>query len=187
MKVSRDQAARNRENVIDAASRLFRARGVEGVGIGEVMRECGLTHGGFYNQFESKDALAAEACAASLAHSAARWRAVVADAKDGDAIAAIAANYLNVRNRDAPETGCALIALGPDAARRGGDLAGAFRDGFEELATILQQAGPDLDRSTALARMAQMVGAMVLARGVADPALSDEILAATRQAAGLPA
>lgn len=185
MKVSRDQAARNREKVIDAASRLFRARGVEGVGIGEVMRTCGLTHGGFYNQFESKEALAAEACAASLATSAARWRALVAEAEDGDAWAAIATNYLSARNRDAPETGCALIALGPDAARRGGAMAGAFRNGFEELTAILQQAGPDMDRQEALARMAQMVGAMVLARGVADPLLSDEILAATRQALGL--
>ncbi|WP_416464105.1 TetR/AcrR family transcriptional regulator [Sphingomonas sp. VDB2] len=187
MKVSRDQAARNREKVIDAASRLFRARGVEGVGIGEVMRECGLTHGGFYNQFESKEALAAEACAASLAASALRWRAVMEAAGQGDAPAAIAGNYLNARNRDAPDTGCALIALGPDAARRGGDLAEAFRNGFEELTAILEQAGPDLSRQDALARMAQMVGAMVLARGVGDPALSDEILAATRRALGLSA
>ncbi|WP_088185666.1 TetR/AcrR family transcriptional regulator [Sphingobium sp. Z007] len=187
MKVSRDQAARNREKVIDAASRLFRARGVDGVGIGEVMRECGLTHGGFYNQFESKEALAAEACAASLATSAVRWRAVAEAAAHGDAPAAIAANYLNPRNRDAPETGCALIALGADAARRGGELADAFRRGFEELATILEQAGPDISRQEALARMAQMVGAMVLARGVHDPALSDEILAATRHALGVPA
>ena len=187
MKVSRDQAARNREKVIDAASRLFRARGVEGVGIGEVMRECGLTHGGFYNQFESKEALAAEACVASLANSASRWRELTAQADGGGARAAIATNYLNARNRDAPETGCALIALGPDAARRGGDLAGAFRDGFETLAAILQQAEPGMERQAALAQMAQMVGAMVLARGVADPALSDEILAATRQALDVPA
>ncbi|NML10191.1 TetR/AcrR family transcriptional regulator [Sphingobium sp. AR-3-1] len=187
MKVSRDQAARNREKVVDAASRLFRARGVEGVGIGEVMRECGLTHGGFYNQFDSKEALAAEACAASLATSAERWRAVAEAAGEGDAPAAIADNYLSPRNRDAPETGCALIALAPDAARRGGDLADAFRHGFEELATILEQSGPDVNRQDALARMAQMVGAMVLARGVGDLALSDEILAATRQALGLPA
>ncbi|QGP78329.1 TetR/AcrR family transcriptional regulator [Sphingobium sp. CAP-1] len=180
MKVSREQAARNREKVLDSASRLFRARGVDGVGIGEVMRECGLTHGGFYNQFESKEALAAEACAASLANSAARWREIVAEAED--APAAIAANYLSVRNRDAPETGCALIALGPDAARRGGDLAGAFRQGFEELVGILQQAMPDGDRDAALARVAQMVGAMVLARGVDDAALSDEIMAAARGA-----
>lgn len=189
MKVSRDQAARNREKVVDAASRLFRARGVDGVGIGEVMRECGLTHGGFYNQFGSKDALVAEACAASLANSTLRWRSVVSEAVagQGDAPTAIAANYLSARNRDAPETGCALIALGPDAARRGGDLAGAFRQGFEELTTILQQSVPDMDRQEALARMAQMVGAMVLARGVADPALSDEILAAARHALDVPA
>lgn len=187
MKVSRDQAARNREKVVDAASRLFRARGVDGVGIGEVMRECGLTHGGFYNQFGSKEALAAEACATSLANSAIRWRTIAAEAGKGDVPTAIAANYLSARNRDAPETGCALIALGPDAARRGGDLAGAFRQGFEELTAILQQSGPDMDRQEALARMAQMVGAMVLARGVADQALSDEILAAARHALDVPA
>lgn len=182
MKVSREQAARNREKVVDTASRLFRARGVEGVGIGEVMRECGLTHGGFYNQFDSKEALAAEACAASLARSVARWREVVTEAGEGDAAKAIAANYLSARNRDAPETGCALIALGPDAARRGGDLGDAFRRGFEELTGILQQSLPDRPREEALARMAQMVGAMVLARGVADMGLSDEILAAVRKA-----
>lgn len=189
MKVSRDQAARNREKVVETASRLFRARGVDGVGIGEVMRECGLTHGGFYNQFGSKDALVAEACAASLVNSAVRWRSIVAEAEVGerDAPTAIAAHYLSARNRDAPETGCALIALGSDAARRGGDLAGAFRQGFEELTAILQQAGSDMDRQEALARMAQMVGAMLLARGVADPALSEEILAAARRALNVPA
>lgn len=181
MKVSREQAARNREAVVETASRLFRARGVDGVGIGEVMRECGLTHGGFYNQFQSKDALVAEACATSLARSAERWRTVVGEAVPGEAAQAIAANYLSARNRDAPETGCALIALGADAARRGGDLADAFRKGFEDLTAILQESDT-MDRDAALARMAQMVGAMVLARGVADPGLSEEILAATRKA-----
>ncbi|SES01809.1 TetR/AcrR family transcriptional regulator [Sphingobium sp. YR768] len=185
MKVSREQAARNRAQVVDTASRLFRARGVEGVAIGEVMRECGLTHGGFYNQFESKEALAAEACAASLEKGVARWHDVVAVAPEEGAAVAIAANYLSPRNRDAPETGCALIALGPDAARRGGDLAKAFRQGLEALTAILQQAGPGMDRQDALARMAQMVGAMVLARGVSNTDLSDEILAATREAMGV--
>jgi TetR/AcrR family transcriptional repressor of nem operon len=179
MKVTREQASRNREMVVETASRLFRAHGVDGVGIGEVMRACGLTHGGFYNQFESKDALAAEACAAALRKSAARWRTVAAEAED--AAAAIADDYLSPRNRDAPETGCALIALGPDAARKGGDLAGAFRQGFAELADILAAEGR-MDRPAALARMAQMVGALVLARAVDDAALSDEILQAARDA-----
>lgn len=182
MKVSREQAERNREKVVDAASRLFRARGVEGVGIGEVMRECGLTHGGFYNQFESKEALAAEACATLLARGAAKWRRLSAE----DGPDAITADYLSARNRDAPETGCALIALGPDAARKGGPLAAAFREGFEDLTAALQNAGI-VDRDAALARMAQLVGTMVLARAVDDPALSEELLAANRRALGVEA
>ncbi|MGC4250176.1 MAG: TetR/AcrR family transcriptional regulator [Sphingobium sp.] len=186
MKVSREQAARNRDKVIDAASRLFRAHGVEGVGINEVMRECGLTHGGFYNQFPSKDALAAEACARSLLRSVERWRDVAAQAGQDEALHAIAADYLSARNRDAPETGCALIALGPDAARRGGDLAGAFREGLEGLAAILEEADPAGGRETALARIAQLTGAMALARGGSDPLLSEEILSAARKSMGLP-
>ncbi|MFC3441370.1 TetR family transcriptional regulator [Sphingobium rhizovicinum] len=186
MKVSREQAARNRETVVDVASRLFRAHGVDGVGVGEVMRESGLTHGGFYNQFESKEALAAEACAAALAKSAVRWRALAEGAGEEGAASAIADSYLSARNRDAPETGCALIALSPDAARRGGELAGAFRQGFEELAAIMEQSAPDLDRPATLARMAQMVGAMALARAVADPDLSNEIMVSVRKAVGLP-
>lgn len=184
MKVSREQAARNRDKVIDAASGLFRRHGVDGVAIGEVMQACGLTHGGFYNQFASKDALAAEACTRSLAKGAERWRAIAADATAGDGAIAIAADYVSVRNRDRPDTGCALIALGSDAARRGGELASAYRDGLETLTAILETSSPALSRDAALARMAQMVGAMVLARGVAGPALSDEILAATRKALG---
>ncbi|WP_242123568.1 TetR/AcrR family transcriptional regulator [Sphingobium sp. Sx8-8] len=184
MKVSREQAARNRDKVIDTASRLFRAHGVDGVGIHEVMRESGLTHGGFYNQFPSKEALAAEACAASLAGSADRWRAIAEAAGPDRAAAAIADDYLSARNRDAPETGCALIALGPDAARRGGALAQAFRDGFEALTGVIETMSADISREEALARMAQLVGAMVLARGVGDPALSEEIMAAARRASG---
>jgi TetR/AcrR family transcriptional repressor of nem operon len=183
MKVSREQAALNREAVLDAASRLFRTHGVDGVAIGDVMREGGLTHGGFYNQFASKDALAAEACGRALDRSAERWRRIVAGAQ-GDVLPLLTADYLSARNRDAPETGCALVALGPDAARRGGDLAQAFREGFEALTDILGSATPGTDRADALAAMAQMVGAMVLARAVDDPALSEDILMASRRALG---
>lgn len=181
MKVSREQAAQNREKVVEAASRLFRSRGVDGVGIGEVMGACGLTHGGFYNQFRSKNALAAEACAASLAKSADGWRAIAGKAGPEDAARAIADHYLSERNRDEPETGCALIALGADAARQGGELAQAFREGFEGLLDALHSSAP-LSRADAIAHMALLVGTMVLARGVHDRKLSDEILAATRAA-----
>ncbi|MHA6766834.1 TetR/AcrR family transcriptional regulator [Sphingobium ummariense] len=182
MKVSREQAERNRDKVVDTAARLFREHGLDGVSIGEVMRESGLTHGGFYKQFGSKDALAAEATDRALDRSAGRWREIVAGAAEGEGLAAIARDYLSIRNRDAPETGCALVALGPDSARRGGELAAAFRGGLEGLAGILEQAGAD--RAEALARLAQMVGAMVLARAVDDAALSEEILQATRGSLG---
>jgi len=179
MKVSREQAARNREAVVDAASRLFRAQGVDGAGIAEIMAEGGLTHGGFYKQFGSKDVLAAEACARSLERSAAKWRGIASTA-GSNALGAIAENYLSARNRDAPERGCALIGLGADAARKGGALAGAYRAGMEGLTDVLEGAG--VNRSAALARLSQLVGAMVLARAVKDEALSDEIMAAARDA-----
>jgi TetR/AcrR family transcriptional repressor of nem operon len=183
MKVSREQAERNRATVVEAASRLFRAQGVEGAGIATIMAQSGLTHGGFYKQFGSKEALAAEACSHSLARSANHWRDI-ADTAQGDALAAIAADYLSPRNRDMPENGCALIGLGADAARRGGALADAFRHGMDGLAGILEQQG--LDREQALARLSQLVGAMVLARAVKDESLSEEIMAATRAALSKP-
>lgn len=161
MKVTRAQADRNREAVVDKASQLFRARGVDGVGIGEVMRQCSLTHGGFYHRFGSKEDLAAEACARALAGSLARWHGIVEDVGQDGALAAIADDYLSA-----------------DAARRGGPLAEAFRAGMEGLAGILE--GATGDRAQALALLSQMVGA--LARGVNDAALSDDILAAARHA-----
>jgi TetR/AcrR family transcriptional repressor of nem operon len=183
MKVSREQARANRDAVVKAASHLFRAHGVDGVSIGDAMRAGGLTHGGFYNQFASKEALAAEACARALNGGVERWRGIAEEARSGTATAAIADHYLSARNRDAPETGCALVALGPDAARRGGDLATAFREGMEALVEVYAEAGA-LDRDVALADVAQMVGALVIARAVHDEALSDEILAAARKALG---
>jgi TetR/AcrR family transcriptional repressor of nem operon len=183
MKVSRDQAARNREAVVDTAARLFRAQGVEGAGIAQIMAESGLTHGGFYKAFGSKEALAAEACTASLARSARHWRGITEKAGDS-ALKAIATDYLSPRNRDRPEEGCALIGMGADAARKGGPLADAFRDGMIGLASVLEEAGAD--RADALARLSQLVGAMVLARAVKDDALSDEIMAAARTALAAP-
>lgn len=180
MKVSREQARRNREAVVEAASRLFRARGVEGVAIGEVMRAGGMTHGGFYNQFPSKDALAAEACNRALEGSVARWRRIAEEA-GADGAKAIVRDYLSARNRDAPETGCALVSLGPEAARRGGGMAAALRDGLEGLVEAYAAAG-GVERDEALAAVAQMVGAMMLARAVDDEALSDQLLVATRAA-----
>ncbi|AZI36111.1 putative transcriptional regulator [Caenibius tardaugens NBRC 16725] len=181
MKVSRDRAAENRRAVVDNASRMFRTHGVDGVGIGAIMRESGLTHGGFYAQFGSKEQLAGEACAEALQDSFARWRRI-ARANPDRVIAALAEAYLSERHRDDPEQGCALVALGADAARNDGAVADAFREGLLNLVGVVEEAVPEAEQDHALAAVAQMVGAMVLARAVHDRALSNRIMAASRMA-----
>ncbi|MDC8013552.1 TetR/AcrR family transcriptional regulator [Tahibacter soli] len=179
MKVSREQAAQNRENIVDVAGALFRERGYDGVGIADIMQAAGLTHGGFYRHFASKDDLADEASRAALAASARRWRQVIDDAPERP-LAALLREYLSERHRDAPDRGCLLAMIGTDAARQ----SDAVRTGIGEAVTRMidgvARLLPDRLRSTrrrkAAATLAGMVGALVLARAVGDAALSKEIL-----------
>src|SRR5436190_5640571 len=117
MKVSREQAAQNRERILDAAAQLFRERGFDGIGVADLMKEAGLTHGGFYGHFSSKDDLIAQATAGELTRSLGQW-SKVAERAPGDPLAAIAAAYLTSAHRDDPGTGCVIAALGPDVARQ---------------------------------------------------------------------
>src|SRR4029453_1501170 len=118
MKVTREQAAENREPILDAAAQLFRERGFDGIGVADLMKEAGLTHGGFYGHFSSKEDLIAEASARALTRSLADW-SKVADRGSGDPRAAGAPVYLSSRHRDNPGAGCLLAALGPDVSRQG--------------------------------------------------------------------
>ncbi|WP_070156467.1 TetR/AcrR family transcriptional regulator [Sphingobium phenoxybenzoativorans] len=185
MRVSREQAALNRERVIDTGSRLFREKGLDGIGIADLMKASGMTHGGFYGQFESKDALAAECVTRSFGRSVERWRRLLDQARDGhdaDPLRTIVEDYLSVRHLNGPETGCAFTTLAADAARRGGAMAEAMSTGMDALVDILVSILPEGGRADALAILAQMSGAMTLARATADPALAEEILAAARKA-----
>jgi len=105
MRVSREQAARNRERILDAAAQLFRERGFEGIGVADLMKEAGLTHGGFYGHFSSKDDLIAQASARELTRSLAHW-STVGERASGDRLSAIAALYLTSAHRDNPGAGC---------------------------------------------------------------------------------
>jgi len=181
MRVSREQAAENRERIIAAAAALFREKGYDGIGVADIMQAADLTHGGFYGHFKSKDDLAAQASRAALAKSATRWTQL---ASGEQPFAALVKSYLSSDHRDGAAAGCCLSALGMDAARRGRPVRTAFREGLMRLVGILMTALPGAKaarRRRALAVMAQLVGAIVLARAVDDPALSDEILAAARQ------
>src|SRR4051812_16038571 len=99
MRVSRAIVAQNRERIVEVAGRLFRERGFDGIGVADLMKEAGLTHGGFYGHFSSKDALFAEASARALASSLANW-GTVAERAPGDPLSAIAGVYLTGRHRD---------------------------------------------------------------------------------------
>lgn len=178
MRVTQARAAESRDRIVAAAARLFRERGIDGVGIDAITEAAGLTHGGFYRHFRSKDDLAAEALGRTLSDAA----PAPAD------LAGYVSWYLSARHRDDPGRGCAMAALGGDAARGGGGLRRRFTAAVSaEVARFTAWfGGPEKPeaRARALAGLSAMVGAMVLARAVDDPALSDEILAAVRASLG---
>lgn len=195
MGVPRQQATRNRQAIIDTAARVFRERGVDGVGVADLMKEAGFTHGGFYNHFDSKDALAAEACAAAFAAGAGTLNALIAgDPTDRSrAFQELMDSYLTVSQVDSPGCACPTATLAVDAARHGKGMQAAYADGvgaFLDALTVYFVAEgqtQEAARQTAVATLANLVGTMVVARGVgaADPALSAELLEEGRR--NLPA
>lgn len=184
MKVSKVESAASRERILDAGTRLFRECGFDGIGVADLMQQAGLTHGGFYGHFASKEELMAKACERALGKSAAKWEALCA--RDGErALAAMADSYLSTRHRDNPGAGCIVTAVGGEAARHGPAVRRAFTDGVHSLLAILARVVPGRTRTArrdkALATFAGMVGAIVLARAVDDAELSADILKAVRE------
>src|SRR5271170_2772633 len=181
MKVSRIQAAENHERILDIATRLFRERGIDGIGVADLMEAAGLTHGGFYGHFESKEDLVVQACARAVSRMRQNWTTVV-DQSTGDPLEALAATYLTPKHRDGAGRGCPMAALGPEIARQGPAVRRAFTDELrpflEYLSGIVQGSSSGVRRQKALAAYASMVGALVISRTVDDIPLSNEILAA---------
>ena len=174
MRVSRKQVAENRHTILEAAGRLFRERGFEAVTVAEIMQAAGLTHGGFYGYFKSKEDLAAEALADALSRNA---------VPSGD-LATYAASYLSRTHRDNQAGGCATAALAAETVRQRGGARTALTVGLrrqiENLARIIPGENASENRQAAIGSWAAMVGAMILARASDDPALSDEVLDQTR-------
>jgi TetR/AcrR family transcriptional repressor of nem operon len=184
MKVSREQCQQNRERILEAAGRLFRERGFESVGVADVMRAAGLTHGGFYGHFKSKDDLIAQAAGDSCGKVLERWRQIVYADGEG-ALAALAQTYLSPEHRDGPGAGCLAAALGPEIARRPAPARGAVTESLKRIVGFLESVVPGASeaarRKQAIATYAGWIGAMVLARMSDDDAFSREVLAATAQ------
>ena len=184
MRVSREQAALNRERIIDVAGALFRAKGFDGVGVADIMKAADLTHGGFYGHFISKDDLVAQASKRAMARAAASWEGVVASAPEAP-FAALLKHYLSARHRDDPGKGCVFAALAADASRSSKVVRNAFAEGLEPLLDVLADAIPEGSRAArrrkAVAAMAALAGALALSRAAEGTPLSDEILDAARR------
>jgi TetR/AcrR family transcriptional repressor of nem operon len=196
MRVSRQQAAANRERVLDTAGELFRRHGLDGVSIADIMKAAGLTHGGFYGQFASKEALAEEACArgvhasiAAIHDSAAGPPGTAANGGSRrDALRRVLDDYLSVHRRDNPQDGCTVAALAADSGRSSPQMQDVFVSGVTGMAKALGSVTgePPADNACAppdFPALAAMIGAMTLSRAVhaADPALADRILSETKE------
>lgn len=181
MRVSREKAAENRQRIVEAAARLFRDDGFDGVGVDAIMKAAGLTHGGFYGHFASKDALMAEAMSHALDRSSA-WQERIGGLSE------LVAAYLSDRHRTDRANGCPVAALGADVARQDRalrrTLTAGVRRQIDRIVSLLKRGTPAARRRHALTTYAGMVGALVLARAVDDPALAREILATARATFG---
>jgi TetR/AcrR family transcriptional repressor of nem operon len=175
MRVSRSQAAENRQTVINVASRLFREHGFDGIGLKDLMEGAGLTQGAFYKQFESKEDLAAQASRRALESASERWSAAIAENPD-DPLGAVIAFYLSAGHREEKLDGCPVVALGSDAARQGAGVKAAFEGGIkaylEVLAPLLPKTDGEDSNRKAMVVLSTMVGAMTLSRAVNDPAFA---------------
>ncbi|MEM5331346.1 TetR family transcriptional regulator [Paraburkholderia sp. JHI2823] len=180
MKITKAQAQANREHVVETASRLFRERGYDGIGVADLMAAAGFTHGGFYKQFRSKADLMGESAACGIAQTVALSAGVNAPE--------FVRYYLSREHRDTRATGCTMAALGGDAARQPEAVRATFAAGIESLLAALSPEGTASDgvdagraRAQSLDILAHAVGAIVMSRACPDDSpLADEILAVCR-------
>ena len=184
MRKSKADTAETRLRIIKAAASEFRRNGIHATGIAEVMAAAGLTQGGFYRHFASKDQLVAEACAEAMSVAVSSTQAVPTEAVGKSALEAIVRNFLSTEHRDSPLQCCPLVGLGIELARADGETRAAASNGFVELVDLIaskyQRISPEAARDRALFMLSAMVGAVTLSRVVEDPALSASILEATK-------
>lgn len=175
MRVSKQKAAENRERIIGEAARLFREKGVQGVGVDALGEAAGFTHGSLYSQFGSKDRLLAEAVGQAFSQFAEKFGAI----KDIDAYVK---EYLSAEHREDPGNGCTVAAIGSEIPRQSEAVRRVFTDAVKRsmarVAALLPKRRGRAREDDALAMLASLAGAMVLARAVDDQELSDRILSA---------
>jgi AcrR family transcriptional regulator len=165
------------ERIVKTAARAIRRSGYDGAGVAEIMKEAGLTHGGFYAHFDSREAMLAEAADRAGAETVATMERIAAAAPPEQALQAIIRTYLSKAHVDGVETGCAVAALGSEMPRQSPQVRRAATRRIKEMIDLVARQSPDWGQpgahERALFTVATMVGALVLARAVDEPRLSD--------------
>ncbi|MGB9992055.1 TetR/AcrR family transcriptional regulator [Massilia sp. SM-13] len=188
MRKSRIEAAETRERIVAAASEEFRQAGIAGTGLTALMAGAGLTHGGFYKHFDSKEQVAAEACAHAIGQIESAMRDAGAAHRGTVPLHGAIDSYLSAAHRDTPQRGCPFAALGAELGRSGGALQATASEGIERMVALFAQQNPASGhaeaRRSAMVALSGMVGALMLARLAAGEQLSNELLKAMRQHLG---
>jgi len=185
MRYAADQSEKTRNRILDIAAGEMRKRGPDNVGVGDVMSRAGLTHGGFYAHFKSKDDLIAAAIERMFEGARDRFRGWTEGKPKPEGLRAYINSYVSATHRDNPEGGCAIAALSSEIHRQGKKARAAYDVGIgglvNSLTKFLPDGAPAENRALAVSMLAEMTGAVAAARAVSDQKLSDEILASARR------
>jgi TetR/AcrR family transcriptional repressor of nem operon len=187
MRYSKEHKQETHAKIVKKAAVLLREKGAHGIGVADLMKEAGLTHGGFYAHFESREALVIEAFAYAMDRSTERWRKIAEQTPPDKRLATFIQSYLTPVHRDDPGHGCAVPALGADIARESPRTRKAFAAKLDQMIDMIADQIADaprkLARKQAVVTLATMMGALVMARVAGNGEFSDEILSAGREAA----
>lgn len=186
MRYSKEHKLQTHARIVKRASVKLREKGAHGIGVADLMKEAGLTHGGFYAHFDSRDALMIEAVTHAMDRSTEHWKKQSEAISAEKRLPAIVNSYLSAEHRDNPGQGCAVPALAAEIARESAKTRKAFAGRMERLIGILARQfhglPPKAARKRAMATLATMMGSLVMARVAGSGEFSDEILKSGREA-----
>jgi TetR/AcrR family transcriptional repressor of nem operon len=187
MRYSREHKQETHARIVKKASVRLREKGAHGIGVADLMKEAGLTHGGFYAHFDSREALVIEAFAYAMDRGTERWRKIAEQTPPDKRLAIIVESYLTPVHRDDPGHGCAIPTLGAEIARESPKTRKAFAAKLDQMVEMIADQIPEVPRKAArkqaISVVATMMGTLVLSRVAGHGEFSDEILAAGREAA----
>ncbi|MDB5504461.1 MAG: TetR family transcriptional regulator [Tardiphaga sp.] len=186
MRYSKEHKLETHARIVKKAAVRLREKGAHGIGVADLMKDAGLTHGGFYAHFDSREALVIEAFSHAMDRSTDRWRQLAGQAAPEQRLSSIVEAYLSPQHRDNPGHGCAVPALGAEIARESAKTRKAFAAKLEQMIGVMAEQFPGgsdkATRKQAMAALATMMGALVLARVAGSGEFSEELLGAGRDA-----